>query len=62
MARADVRPRIRPSVVRVRVNEAAIRTVVRITAPQQQSILPLPVLMILFHRRMNIFKNRLLRA
>ena len=62
MARADVRPRIRPSVVRVRVNEAAIRTVVRITAPQQQSIRLLPVLRILFHRRMNIFKNRLLRA
>ena len=62
MAGADVRPRIRPSVVRVRVNEAAIRTVVRITAPQQQPIPLLPVLMILFHRRMNIFKNRLLRA
>ena len=33
MARADVRIRVRPSVIRVHVNEPGIRTVIRIPAP-----------------------------
>lgn len=40
MARANVRIRIRPGVVRVDVTEAAVRAVVRITAKQHQ--LPIP--------------------
>ena len=36
MASRDVRVRIRPSVVRVRISETAIRTVVRGTAKQPQ--------------------------
>lgn len=33
MARADIRVRVRPTVIRVRIAETAIRTVIRITAP-----------------------------
>ncbi len=36
MASRDVRVRVRPSVVRVRISETAIRAVVRITAEQPQ--------------------------
>lgn len=36
MARADVRVRVRPSVVRVHVSETAVRTVVRIPADQNK--------------------------
>ncbi len=36
MARADVRIRIRESVIRIHVSETALRTVIRITAPQAQ--------------------------
>lgn len=33
MARADIRIRVRPGVIRVRIGETAVRTVIRITAP-----------------------------
>ena len=36
MASRDVRVRVRPRVVRVRISETAIRTVVRVTAKQPQ--------------------------
>ena len=36
MASRDVRVRVRPSVVRVRISETAVRTVVRVTAEQPQ--------------------------
>ena len=36
MASRNVRPRVRPSVVRVRADEPGVRTVVRIGAPEQQ--------------------------
>lgn len=39
MASRDVRVRVRPVVVRVRISETAIRAVIRITAPQDQLIL-----------------------
>lgn len=35
MPSPDVRVRVRPAVVRVRVTETAVRTVVRVTTPQQ---------------------------
>ena len=37
VARADVRIRIRGSVIRVRIDEACIRTVIRVTAEQDTS-------------------------
>ena len=43
MARADIRIRVRPGVIRVRIGETAVRTVVRITAPvdhRSHSLLP----------------------
>ena len=40
MARADIRIRVRPIVIRVRISEAAIRTVIRITAPKNQLLFP----------------------
>lgn len=40
MARADIRIRVRPIVIRVRISEAAIRTVIRITAPKDQLLFP----------------------
>lgn len=36
MARADVRIRIRESVIRIHVSETALRTVIRIPAPKTQ--------------------------
>lgn len=42
MARADIRVRVRPVVIRVRIGEAAIRTVIRITAPKNQLCFPPP--------------------
>lgn len=38
MARADVRVRVRPSVIRVRISETALRAVIRVAAPKQQLI------------------------
>lgn len=35
MARADIRIRVRPGVIRIRIGETAVRTVIRITAPDQ---------------------------
>ena len=43
MARADIRIRVRPIVIRVRISEAAIRTVIRITAPKNQLLEPVQV-------------------
>lgn len=40
MARADIRIRVRPSVIRVRIRQARIRTVIRITAPKDQLMFP----------------------
>lgn len=40
MARADIRIRVRPSVIRVRIRQARIRTVIRIAAPQDQLLFP----------------------
>ena len=42
MARADVRVRIRPGVIRVRIAETGIRTVIRIRTPIHQLISFLP--------------------
>ena len=36
MARADVRVRVRPGVIRVRITDTRIRAVIRVTAPQHQ--------------------------
>lgn len=38
LARADVRVRNRPSVIRVRISETALRAVIRVAAPKQQLI------------------------
>lgn len=38
LARADVRVRVRPSVIRVRISETALRAVIRVAAPKQQLI------------------------
>lgn len=44
LARADVRVRVRPSVIRVRISETAMRAVIRVAAPKQQLVpLYLPV-------------------
>lgn len=44
LARADVRVRVRPGVIRVRISETALRAVIRVAAPKQQLIpLYLPV-------------------
>ena len=40
MARAERRIRVRPSGIRERKSEAAIRTVIRITAPKNQLLFP----------------------
>lgn len=40
MARADIRIRVRPSVIRVRIRQTAVRAVVRITAPKDQLLFP----------------------
>ena len=46
MPSPDVRVRVRPAVVRVRVTETAVRTVVRVTTPQQDYPISTPVFLL----------------